>query len=151
MTPDNTLAKLADLIAQVRGAHPEVDVRCSIESWDPHTLVEADAEVVRQAEQAVVTVLGYRPKHRQRTGTTDARFINRAGIPCLVAFGPGDVLAGNIHGEDESLGIDDLVNFTKIYAALILQVCCRDVTLLPTHGTTSSCVRLLSTEGNYGR
>lgn len=86
-------------------------------------LIYFDAEVVLQAEAAVRNAVGYTPEHRQRSGTTDARFINAAGIPCLVAFGPGDVVVGNMHGLNESVGVADLINWAKVYASLILQVC----------------------------
>lgn len=123
MTPENVRAKLDGIIAGVKAEHPEVDVSYTMGHWDPETLVPADAPVIKEAERAVERVLGYAPKHMKRSGTTDARFLNPKGIPSPVAFGPGDVLLGKMHDVDESVGVQDLVNWAKIYAAMIISVC----------------------------
>lgn len=123
MTQDSVAEQLQQIIDTVRARHPETNVRFTIESWDPPTLVQPDSPAIKRVEQAAERVLGRAIEHRKRSGTTDARFINEAGIPCVVAFGPGDMVIGNMHGIDESVGIDELVKFAKIYAALILEVC----------------------------
>jgi len=38
----------------------------------------------------------------------------------LVGLGPGDIDYGNIHGVDERVSTTKLLEFTKIYAGLIL-------------------------------
>lgn len=123
MTPENVRAKIDKIIADVKTEHPEVDVSYTMGHWDPETLVPADAPVIREAEKAVEKVMGFPPKHMKRSGTTDARFLNLKGVPSPVAFGPGDVLIGKMHDVDESVGIQDLVNWSKIYAAMIISVC----------------------------
>ncbi|MDD3390156.1 MAG: M20 family metallopeptidase [Synergistaceae bacterium] len=123
MTPENVQAKIDRIIADVKAEHPEVDVTYTMGHWDPETLVPADAPVIKEAEKAVERVMGYVPKHMKRSGTTDARFLNPKGIPSPVAFGPGDVLIGKMHDMDESVGVQDLVNWSKVYAAMIISVC----------------------------
>ncbi|NLA90718.1 MAG: M20 family metallopeptidase [Synergistaceae bacterium] len=123
MTPENVRAKIDKIIADVKAEHPEVDVTYTMGHWDPETLVPADAPVIKEAEKAVEKVMGYKPKHMKRSGTTDARFLNPKGIPSPVAFGPGDVVLGKMHDVDESVGVQDLINWSKIYAAMIISVC----------------------------
>ncbi len=123
MTPENVQAKIDKIIADVKKDHPEVDVTYTMGNWDPETLVPADAPVIKEAEKAVEKVMGYVPKHMKRSGTTDARFLNPRGVPSPVAFGPGDVLIGKMHDVDESVGVQDLVNWSKVYAAMIISVC----------------------------
>ncbi|HWR62337.1 MAG TPA: M20 family metallopeptidase [Clostridia bacterium] len=124
MTKESVKAQLDKIIADVKSAHPEVEVAYEWYEWDDATLVGPNDEIIKQAEEAVMKAVGYTPKHMKRSGTTDARFIFAAGVPVPVAFGPGDVLIGNMHGADESVGVDDLVNWSKVYANFILQVCC---------------------------
>jgi len=123
MTPENVRAKIDAIIEGVRKEHPEVNVTYTMGHWDPETLVSADAPVIKEAEKAVERVMGYTPKHMKRSGTTDARFLTTRGLPSPVAFGPGDVLIGKMHDVDESVGVQDLVNWSKVYAAMILSVC----------------------------
>ena len=122
MTKENVKAQLDGIIATVKALHPEVDVTCEFGVWDPATLVAANAPVIEAASRAVERALGYVPKHMKRPGTTDARFLNAAGIPAPVAFGPGDVLIGNMHNIDENIGVQDLIDWSKIYASMILDV-----------------------------
>ncbi len=123
MTSENVRAKIDAIIDDVRKDHPEVNVTYTMGHWDPETLVPADAPVIKEAEKAVERVMGYSPKHMKRSGTTDARFLTARGLPSPVAFGPGDVLIGKMHDVDESVGVQDLVNWSKVYAAMILSVC----------------------------
>jgi acetylornithine deacetylase/succinyl-diaminopimelate desuccinylase family protein len=122
MTKEGIEAQLREIIQKVKESHPEVKAEAECTMWDNAALLAEDSYAVRKGKEAIRRAVGYEPECKMRSGATDARFLNDL-VPCLVAYGPGDVLLGNIHGSNESVGIRDLVNWAKAYANLILSVC----------------------------
>ena len=54
-------------------------------------------------------------------GATDAsHIVLGAKVPTLIGLGPADIDLGNMHGIDERASTRRLVDYTKIYAGLIL-------------------------------
>ena len=122
MDREHTYEALNEIVAKLKVKHPEINVELEMLFWDNATLIPEDSFLVKEAKKAVQQAVGYTPVCRKRPGATDARLLNDI-VPCLVAFGPGDVQIGNIHGYDESVGIEDLINWSKTYACLILNIC----------------------------
>jgi len=122
MTQESIESQLRDIIEKVKSVYPEVNAEAQCSMWDNPTLLSEDSFAVKKGKEAIEKAVGYAPVCKMRSGATDARFINDL-LPCLVAYGPGDALIGNIHGYNESVGIQDLVNWAKAYANLILGVC----------------------------
>jgi len=88
-----------------------------------HKAVELDEKqpVVRKARDMIRKVAGYKPRITGGYGATDASFlVLDAKVPTLVGLGPGDIDYGNIHGVDERVSTRKLLEFTKIYAGLML-------------------------------
>lgn len=53
-------------------------------------------------------------------GTDFFAFNNYGNTPCIV-LGPS---GGNLHSADEYVEINDIIDLSKIFAALIFDVCC---------------------------
>jgi len=88
-----------------------------------HKAVELDENqpVVSKARDTIRKVAGYKPRITGGYGATDASFlILDAKVPTLVGLGPGDIDYGNVHGVDERVSTRKLLEFTKIYAGLML-------------------------------
>jgi acetylornithine deacetylase/succinyl-diaminopimelate desuccinylase-like protein len=66
-------------------------------------------------------VTGYSPRIMGGYGATDASFlILDAKVPALIGLGPADIDYGNVHGINERVSTKKLIEYTKIYAGLIL-------------------------------
>ncbi len=88
-----------------------------------HRAVELDERqlVVRKARDMIRKVTGYAPRIMGGYGATDASFlILDAEVPTLIGLGPADIDYGNVHGINERVSTRKLLEFTKIYAGLIL-------------------------------
>lgn len=107
------------------------DVRRHLEQHVPHGNYEIsilnsgeaaetspDEEVVRIAADAFERRYGRRPETRGMVAATDGWwFANRAKIPTIMAFGPGEI--AGCHVVDESVSIDELQDFAAIYEDVI--------------------------------
>jgi len=88
-----------------------------------HRAVELDERqpVVRKARDMIRKVTGYTPRIMGGYGATDASFlILDAKLPTLIGLGPADIDYGNVHGINERVSTRKLLEFTKIYAGLVL-------------------------------
>jgi len=69
----------------------------------------------------ITRVTGYKPCIMGGYGATDAsHIVLGAKVPTLIGLGPADIDLGNMHGIDEKVSTGRLVDYTKIYAGLIL-------------------------------
>jgi len=88
-----------------------------------HRAVELDQHqpVVGKAREMIKRVTGYSPRIMGGYGATDASFlILDAKVPALIGLGPADIDYGNVHGINERVSTKKLIEYTKIYAGLIL-------------------------------
>ena len=51
-----------------------------------------------------------------------APIFKKGGIPGI-GYGPGDLLRGNAHKENEFIEIDQLIDASKVYATIMLNTC----------------------------
>jgi succinyl-diaminopimelate desuccinylase len=80
-----------------------------------------DSPVVSAVERAIGRVLDRQATLVASPGTYDHKHVARiAGIPHCIAYGPGQLELA--HQPDESCGIDDLVNATKVLALATLDL-----------------------------
>jgi len=80
-----------------------------------------DSPVVSAVERAIGRVLDRQATLVASPGTYDHKHVARiAGIPHCIAYGPGELELA--HQPDESCGIDDLVNATKVLALATLDL-----------------------------
>jgi len=104
----------------IRHDDPELKIEFEFEQppldWIPATEVSADHPFVSALLTASEQILGWRPKLSAFPGGTDAsKFQALAGIPTIPSFGPGWLRLA--HGPNECVGIEAIVQATKIYAA----------------------------------
>jgi succinyl-diaminopimelate desuccinylase len=88
-----------------------------------HRAVEIGEEqpVMQKARDMIRKVTGYKPRIMGGYGATDASFLILDGkIPALIGLGPADIELGNMHGINERVSTARLLDYTKIYAGLIL-------------------------------
>ncbi len=86
-------------------------------------LLKAHAFTVREEhplckllEHCIKETMGMKPKFTTCPGFLDARFFNKAGIPCI-AYGPGLLEAS--HSSNEFVIIEHLVTAAKVYALMV--------------------------------
>ncbi len=83
------------------------------------TATGRDEPVVRVLDQAYRDLTGKEPVYGGVPGSTDGTILNsRAGVP-IVTCGPGDIYIP--HHVDEWLGIDELLEATRLYALAALR------------------------------
>jgi len=83
------------------------------------TATRRDEPVVRVLDQAYRDLTGKEPVYGGVPGSTDGTILNsRAGIP-IVTCGPGDIYIP--HHVDEWLGIDELLEATRLYVLAALR------------------------------
>jgi succinyl-diaminopimelate desuccinylase len=77
--------------------------------------------VVRKARCMITKVTGYKPRIMGGYGATEASIlILGAKVPTLIGLGPADINLGNMHGVNERVSTARLIDYTKIYAGLIM-------------------------------
>jgi len=112
----NRLKDLAAKISKKRG----VKVFVKIDRYLPASETDKDEEVVKAGLRAVSRVLGKRARPKGFQATCDMTFlVHRAKIPCII-LGPGRL--EEAHAIDEWVEIDQLVNGSKIYHELIMDL-----------------------------
>lgn len=125
MTPDQALSIIRSALQEAHMAHANKDVfRWKIDNergfrGDGFT-VEENSAFVRTLALCHAELHQTPPRMVSFGGTTDAKFFNLYGNTPAVSYGaPGS----DIHGVDESIGIDDMVNTTIVIARFIDQWC----------------------------
>ncbi len=82
--------------------------------------VDEGGDMMRALADAHLRVTGRDAERRATTATTDARFFNLYGDIPATCYGPE---AQNIHGIDESVGLDSLRDVTRVLALFIAKWC----------------------------
>jgi len=88
-----------------------------------HKAVEigTDQPVLSKARDMITRVTGYKPRVMGGYGATDAsHLVLNAHVPTLIGLGPADIDLANMHGVNERVSTARLLDYTKIYAGLIL-------------------------------
>jgi len=122
MTQDTIRRDIDRVINRVKRDDKEIHVSYELK-LGRHMAVEVDERqpVVKKTRDMIRTVTGYMPRIMGGYGATDASLlILDAKVPTLIGLGPADIDYGNVHGINERVSTKKLLEFTKIYAGLIL-------------------------------
>jgi succinyl-diaminopimelate desuccinylase len=76
---------------------------------------DTDTKIVRKIDEAIKSVVGFRPKHSTAGGTSDARFIAPLGVD-VIEFG---VINDTIHAVNERTSVIEVQNLYKVFKNLI--------------------------------
>jgi succinyl-diaminopimelate desuccinylase len=116
MTRD-TVAREIAAHAAACGVGPDA-LTVNIQSWGEPGETDDDARVVTVCADAFEEEFGHRPEIRSMPAYTDGGWLaNIAGIPSVMAFGPGEI--AGCHIVDENVVIDELEQYTRIYRSVI--------------------------------
>jgi len=122
MTQDTIRRDIDRVINRVKRDDKEIHVSYELK-LGRHMAVEVDERqpVVKKTRDMIRTVTGYTPRIMGGYGATDASLlILDAKVPTLIGLGPADIDYGNVHGINERVSTKKLLEFTKIYAGLLL-------------------------------
>ena len=122
MTQETIRHDIDRVINRVKRDDKEIHVSYELK-LGRHMAVEVDERqpVVKKTRDMIRTVTGYTPRIMGGYGATDASLlILDAKVPTLIGLGPADIDYGNVHGINERVSTRKLLEFTKIYAGLIL-------------------------------
>ncbi len=111
------------IIANLKKKYPELDASIEvIQDHDPVELPEDD-HALKIVREAAKEIRGEYPKISGTIAAGDlAAVFKKGGIPGI-GYGPGDLKRGNAHKENEFLEIDQLIDASKVYAMLMLNLC----------------------------
>jgi acetylornithine deacetylase/succinyl-diaminopimelate desuccinylase-like protein len=110
------------LLRVLRDEDPELDVMVEWLDgldWLEPQRIDADHPLVAAARGAAADVLGRELPAAVFPGGTDAGYWQSAGMPALPALGPG--LLRHAHAPNESVGVDEIVAASRIYALTALR------------------------------
>jgi len=79
-----------------------------------HPGVLAIAKASEEVSGKPATISGFK-------AVCDAYYLNKHGVPCII-YGPGS-LACSVHGDDEYITIDSIIEAAKVYAGTIMEWC----------------------------
>ncbi len=86
----------------------------------PSLSIDSKGDAVKSLTNAHSEVLKQKPEISMSPTVTDGGWLGDAGIPTLI-YGPGDL--HNAHGVNESVSIQQLVDFTKVMITFIYEWC----------------------------
>jgi acetylornithine deacetylase/succinyl-diaminopimelate desuccinylase-like protein len=92
-----------------------------IRRWPPMRDIPKNHPGLQSLANAHKDVTGREPCFTSFKGLADSTFLSQSGIP-TVLFGPGS-FNNNVHGPNEFVSIEQMINFTKIYATMVLRWC----------------------------
>jgi len=122
MTEKTMTQDIGRVINQVKKSEKKLRVSYELK-LGTHRAVEIGQEqlVVRRASHMITKVTGHKPRVMGGYGATDASFLTLdAKIPTLIGLGPADIDLGNMHGANERVSTAKLLEYTKIYAGIIM-------------------------------
>jgi acetylornithine deacetylase/succinyl-diaminopimelate desuccinylase-like protein len=123
---DSALQEVRQLLADVRGKRPKFDAEAKLYSVNPGPVVSEDHPLVEAVRAAHQSVFGKPPTQGPVQFYSDASPLVARGIPAI-NYGPAGMIkfdtGGTPEGTGEFMRIRDLVEYARVCAALILQVC----------------------------
>jgi acetylornithine deacetylase/succinyl-diaminopimelate desuccinylase-like protein len=119
MDREAVIRDIQAFLALMRNEDPdlrvELEMAPSPQDWIAPTEVGDDLPIAQSLARASAKVLGHRPPFGlYPAGTDSPKFQLLAGIPTIPAFGPGMISV--CHGENEWVGVESIVQASKIYA-----------------------------------
>jgi putative selenium metabolism hydrolase len=118
-TPQTVTRELEDLVAEIAAEHGSTATVALVNIY-PLMAIDADHPLVAAGAAAVEQVLGRAPSLRTWRFGVNATFMSEAGIP-TIGIGPGN--EDWAHTPEEHIPVAQLVESSRIYAALIERLC----------------------------
>jgi succinyl-diaminopimelate desuccinylase len=115
-TPESVISEIRSIAERAIAPVPELQVAVTVKSSRPARESDPDS-LVGRALQAATRFLGQEPVITGFFGGTDARHFASGGRPIMVV-GPG--LPSTAHTPDEWVGIDEVLEATRLYALTAL-------------------------------
>ena len=113
------VAALASTDEFLRETPPKLTIP-TLQNWSgfkvdrDHPGVQTLASAVQNVSGSEAVISGFR-------AVCDVSYINEYGIPCII-YGPGS-LANAVHGDDEFIAVEEVIEAAKVYAQMIMQWC----------------------------
>jgi acetylornithine deacetylase/succinyl-diaminopimelate desuccinylase family protein len=121
-TFDMAESEIKNEIDQQKKVDPDFNAELSRQedTWMPLSISPVDSEVVKAVQKAVNKVMGFTPEVGAIEGSSDHGWFNKIIKKPVAAY--GIAFGVNAHGPDEALRITDLVNTTKVYALMMINL-----------------------------
>jgi succinyl-diaminopimelate desuccinylase len=118
-SPEEIEARIKAACDAVRAKDERVTFEVQILEARAPTATDRDEPIVQVLDQAYRDLSGREPIYGGVPGSTDGTILNsRAGVP-IVTCGPGDIYIP--HHVDEWLGLDELIEATKLYVVAAMR------------------------------
>jgi len=125
MKVEKVKAEVEALLAAAHAAHPghaALSYRVVYEGFQADGCeVPADAPIVTALARCHADIVGRALTPTEFTGTTDAKFFNLYGETPAICYGPSG--GANIHGIDEWVSIDSMMQTTAVLAVFMARWC----------------------------
>jgi succinyl-diaminopimelate desuccinylase len=123
MTTQGVLKDISEVIRKLSKHDNEMKAVAKVFELFKPASISRQEPIVSLVRDVAKEILGYTPLVEKNGGATDAGLlINEAKIPTIVGLGPGDVSLGNIHGSDERVSIEALLEYSKLYSKIVKQM-----------------------------
>jgi len=118
-SPEEIEARIEAACDGVRAKDERVTFAVQVLEARAPTATDRDEPIVQVLDQAYRDLTGQEPIYGGVPGSTDGTILNsRAGVP-IVTCGPGDIYIP--HHVDEWLGLDELIEATKLYVVAAMR------------------------------
>ena len=136
-TPESAMLQIREILQRIEKEDPEF--RYSLDLREVHAkmytgwegnlkkvmgkpwIISKDHELVKKAVNIISDVTGRIPEIRPWTFGTDALYTAGVAKVPTIGFGPGE--ERYTHIPDERIKIDDMINATKVYALMAVELC----------------------------
>jgi putative selenium metabolism hydrolase len=118
-TPESVQTQFEDLVAKV-SAREGIPAEVRLVNVYPLMQIDSRHELVALGIDAVKTATGRVPEVKTWLFGVNSTFMSEAGIPCI-GIGPGTEVWA--HTPQEHISVSDLIEASRIYAALITRLC----------------------------
>ncbi len=127
-TVETVIAEYQNIIDEIKKDYPELEVKIVrmesnlMNEFDHmYHYTEPDKEIVKVVEEVLGDHLNEKPSITRKRGWTDSATLSYYGNIPTVITGPGNISYS--HTKDEKIPVDDLYNYTKIYAEIADKFC----------------------------
>ena len=111
-------SEISDMLESIKDKRPDFEYSVTDMFCVPSVITERDAPIVKSVHKSIEEVLGETPDYVISPGTYDQKHIDRIGkLKNCIAYGPG--ILDLAHQPDEWVGIQDLIDSTKVMACTI--------------------------------
>ncbi len=123
-TVEGVLKYIEQVITKLKVKYPELKARIEpFVSSGGYEIKDKNDIALKLVKEAAKEITGDYPKVGGTIATGDLKAIfEKGGIPA-VGYGPGDLKRGNAHKENEFIEVDQLLDASKVYAAIMLNSC----------------------------